>query len=202
MEPRVCTKCGKVGEACKRDFYVERNRKDGFKPECRDCTNAAREAWRLKNRDRLLERQRLRYDERTNAKRREKRKEQWLLAPYRQQAGIMTQGIRERSKKAGWEIPPELRTKVFFISWMKRQPNCPCCGVEFNVGPKNSGMKDDASPSIDRFSPDRPYELSNIRMICWRCNNIKRNYVSADLRRVARWMDQGGPDLFTLAAAE
>lgn len=49
-----------------------------------------------------------------------------------------------------------------------------------------------ASPSIDKFDPSKGYTLDNVALICWRCNNIKRNYKADDLRRVANWMDCWG----------
>lgn len=196
MKTRVCTKCGKIGQHSRRDFYAEVNRKDGLRPECRDCSNEQRRAWKAKNRDRLSKRRREQYAEQTADARWQKKLAQWKKAPYLTRAQTLAHGIRERSQKNQWPIPEAFRTSAFFIEWMQRQPNCECCGVEFDVGrdrKKTKGQKSDRSPSIDRFDTDKPYELDNIRLICWRCNNIKRNYSASDLRMVADWIDCSAP---------
>jgi len=58
---------------------------------------------------------------------------------------------------------------------------------QIDLGPKN-GKPNDASPSVDRFDPSVGYTIANTSLICWRCNNIKRNYRAEDLPRVAAWM--------------
>lgn len=75
----------------------------------------------------------------------------------------------------------------YIAAWIREQPNCACCGVAWHLFPKN-GMKNDASPSIDQLAPGAGYLLDNISLICWRCNNIKRNYSAADLQKVAAWI--------------
>lgn len=100
-------------------------------------------------------------------------------------------GVRERSKRLGFPVPPELRHRHYFEEWLQRQPACCCCGIRFSVERRNGEWREDA-PSIDRFDVTRGYDLANIALLCWRCNNIKRNYKSGDLRRVAEWMDAWG----------
>ena len=50
------------------------------------------------------------------------------------------------------------------------------------------GKPNNASPSIDRFSPTDGYVLGNVHVICWRCNNLKRDVTSDELLMVASWM--------------
>ena len=101
-------------------------------------------------------------------------------------------GICERSKELGFTRPSALCSKKFFMHWLIRQPQCSCCGCAFDIGPKNGHFRN-AGPSIDRFDCSRGYDLENIELICWRCNNIKRNYVAADLLAVAGWMGRRVP---------
>lgn len=81
----------------------------------------------------------------------------------------------------------ELRSVDFIEAWLRRQPNCECCGTAFHFGPKG-GVKTDSSASFDQIEPGVGYELKNVALICWRCNNIKRDYRAGDLRMVARWL--------------
>lgn len=112
-----------------------------------------------------------------------------INAPLANKAENLLGGIYERCKKHSLSRAKELCSKQFFMDWLTRQPNCPCCGIAFDLSPR-PGFRLDASPSIDRFDSARGYELDNIELICWRCNNIKRNYTAADLMRVAKWMDR------------
>lgn len=90
---------------------------------------------------------------------------------------------------AGWD-KPEWVSQGAILEWFNRQPACACCRVPFYFSVRGDGWRDD-SPSFDRFDPTGDYSLSNVRLICWRCNNIKRNYGADDLMRVARWILRG-----------
>jgi hypothetical protein len=109
-------------------------------------------------------------------------------------------GIRERSKERGCRRPPELATTKFFIAWLERQKHCECCGIAFAIGRKSGVWRQDSS-SVDRFDSNKGYELNNIALVCWRCNNIKRNYSADDLRQVASWIDRWGNQVDKFEAA-
>jgi hypothetical protein len=109
--------------------------------------------------------------------------------PLKVKANSMASGIYMRCRDRGWPKPEWLSPKAV-EEWLRAQPNCECCGVTFCTGSTGSGQKRNDSPSIDRFDNDRGYERENVRMICWRCNNIKRDYSPSDLRRVADWMSR------------
>lgn len=44
------------------------------------------------------------------------------------------------------------------------------------------------SPSVDRFVPSMGYVIGNVHLICWRCNNLKRDATPEELLGVAQWM--------------
>lgn len=48
---------------------------------------------------------------------------------------------------------------------------CPCCKTPMESGGDNQST----SPTIDRINNDVGYELSNIWIICHRCNSMKRD---------------------------
>jgi hypothetical protein len=99
-------------------------------------------------------------------------------------------GIWDRARKCNHEVAPQLRNRKFIEDWLRRQPNCECCNIQLDIGRKGVGCKNDASPSFDRFDLAKGYTLENTALVCWRCNNIKRNYAPSDLRMVANWIER------------
>lgn len=69
-------------------------------------------------------------------------------------------------------------------------PECPCCGNIFDYKFYGDKLRHDRAPTIDRFVPTLGYVRDNINIICWRCNVIKRNFTSRELRMVAEWIDK------------
>lgn len=147
--------------------------------------------WKRANAVRLAARRREIYAETHGEQHRLREQQRAERAPLMAQAALLAAGIRDRAAKFNLERSPALAHKEFFVSWLTHQPSCPCCSVPFSLGRKAGRVRDD-SPSIDRFIPTRGYTLDNIALICWRCNNIKRNYAASDLRRVANWIDVWG----------
>lgn len=203
MITKPCTKCGVEKPYTLEFFPVSKVCKNGINPQCRECFNALTRAWKKENRDRLSERRREIYADRYGPVQRRKERERAERLPFQVRAENLQSGIWARSRQRGWFVPVVLRSKQYFIDWLKRQPNCECCGVPFDIPVKrreNSWFVD-ASPTVDRLNSALPYELDNIALICWRCNNIKRNYAAEDLRRVAEWMDRREATKFDAEAA-
>jgi hypothetical protein len=67
------------------------------------------------------------------------------------------------------------------------KPSCECCGRRFRLQPVN-GVKSDSSPSVDRIIPSLGYVLGNVALLCWRCNNLKRNATPDELLTIAKWL--------------
>lgn len=124
----------------------------------------------LKNRERILER---------NRRRRMSNPEAY-----------MARGIRARSKKLGWPIPSVEELVVL----IRNAVRCPVCGVELTTG-DGEGHKPDGK-SVDRFDPSLGYVHGNMRILCLRCNVLKRDATAEELRRLTDWMDAGGPPSF------
>lgn len=119
--------------------------------------------------------------------------------PIKVQAQRTTNSVRDRCKDLNLPLPEWVNSENV-EKWLRAQPNCACCQVALHCGPKNGQWRED-SPSFDRFDPKAGYELANVSLICWRCNNIKRNYTADDLRRVAAWMDVWGNQTERFGAA-
>jgi hypothetical protein len=180
-------------------FPPHKECKFGLNSECRSCHCKRIREWKRINRDRLSARRRELYLVRYGARQRELERIRWETYPIRCQAANLMSGIRERSKKLGFSRPLILCKKEFFMKWLIEQPQCECCGIRFSVL-RNPKVKRDDAPSIDRFDTTRGYDLDNIALVCWRCNNIKRNYRAPDLKRVVDWMEGWVPRMGKLDA--
>lgn len=63
---------------------------------------------------------------------------------------------------------------------------CPCCGVIFDY--KLSTVRNDNTPSADRFDSNKGYTKDNVRFICWRCNKSKNDASLEDLKIIRNWL--------------
>lgn len=181
---KTCTGCS--AEKSETDFGPLAGCRDGLNPRCRACASKRTRDWKRLNRDRLASHRRDVYREMTAPVVLARARERAAAAPFKARAGVMRSGIVSRCKKAGFQ-PPAWLTAERISDWLRSQPNCACCGVAFRIE-IYQGQVDDRSPSLDRFDTRRGYEVGNVELICWRCNNIKRNYAASDLMRVAAWM--------------
>lgn len=186
---KTCRTCKLAKPDTLEFFGASKAYRSGIDTQCRVCTRARRKDWREANRTTRLAKRRADYAER-NGREREVELQVARIArdPVWQAALRLADGVRNRSKKRGLEADQALDS-CFFEQWLLSQPHCECCGVTFDLGPKN-GKPNDASPSVDRFDSSLGYSIENAALICWRCNNIKRNYAASDLRLVASWIER------------
>lgn len=66
---------------------------------------------------------------------------------------------------------------------------CQCCGREMFVT-EEKGYQKPHSPSLDRLIPKLGYIPGNVNVICWRCNDVKRNSTLDELRTVVAWLER------------
>lgn len=88
---------------------------------------------------------------------------------------------RRASKKRGLE-------HTITIDDLSMGDNCPCCGVVYETERRSRSLRR-TSPSLDRFDNTKGYIPGNVNIICWRCNWVKGNATSDELRDVADWID-------------
>ena len=203
MLNKACSGCGEIKPATKEFFVPNKACRNGITGRCKVCTNAGSRAWKTANKDRLAPKRRADYARRYGPIHRQRELERQRAKPFLCRAEILADGVRERSRRSAWPVPVEFRTKKYFMVWLLRQPNCECCGVKFRIEiePEQKGKLSPRAPSLDRFDTSLPYTLENTALICWRCNNIKRDYTSSDLRVVADWMDRRGTSPIKVRAA-
>lgn len=187
-----CALCGKFKPATCENFTPCKSNRLGITSRCRPCSRAYVVAWRRPRRAEINRRQRERYavSDKTNARWRKRREEQ----PFQARAEILRDGILSRVRR--WNLPcdEQLLTVKYLKAWLLRQRTCECCGAALRISMpgENGGRASPISPSIDRLVPARGYVAGNVFLLCWRCNNLKRDASSAELRRVADWMDRVG----------
>jgi len=187
---RICGRCFEEKPATVEFFPASKRSRGGINTYCRVCCNILTRDWKRRNHARLADERREAYRNEYGEQHRELERLRGDKFPVRYTAEILRSSARERARKRLLPIAKELRRKDFIIGWLEKQPNCACCDVPFSFGRKRADGPKNSSATFDQIIPSKGYNLDNVALICWRCNNIKRNYSASDLRLVADWIDQ------------
>ena len=107
--------------------------------------------------------------------------------PVLVRAQRLRDGMRERARDSGLPFDSDVFTVAMLVEWLALQPECECCGQPFDFSPNPSGRARDRAPSLDRVRPSMGYVFGNVALLCWRCNNLKRDAGPEELALVARW---------------
>ena len=79
----------------------------------------------------------------------------------------------------------ELRVKYM----LRANPptHCACCQkvLDYSVG---RGYDTRDSPSLDRWDNTKGYILGNVRVVCFRCNELKRDGTLKEFKNLVRYM--------------
>lgn len=190
MQTRACKKCGKEYPATSEFFPANRESKSGILWECRLCKRAYGKTWRAANSESIKGRRRGLYAERNRLKQKERIERIREHRPIHARASALRQGLLLRSRQQGLPCDASILTVDYFMAWLRRQPYCECCRTPFNVEFKPNKRFAPDSPSLDRIVPERGYVLENVALLCWRCNNLKRDATWSELATVAEWLKQ------------
>ena len=183
---KTCNKCGK--KKSESAFVKSKTCAGGVAGTCLTCSNAYCAAWKRKNQKRLSEARRKRYAETEGLEVKERERIRYEKQPLRVICQRLCGGMRERSRLGRLPFDSEVLTVKFLMARIEAKPKCECCGVPFAIGGVKNGVQVAASPSVDRIKPKLGYTLKNLAILCWRCNNLKRDSHPAELQRVADWM--------------
>jgi hypothetical protein len=95
----------------------------------------------------------------------------------------MFRNVRSRAARRGIAFTLKLADIII-------PDDCPCCNrtMKMRSGPPKNGATA-SSPSLDRLNPSRGYVAGNVVVICWRCNELKRNATINELRTILTWME-------------
>ena len=190
---KICNKCK---QEYPLDRFVKNNQcKDGYAGTCKNCQNEYSRNWKRENRDRLAPIRRKQYAESYGVIQRDKeriRKEQY---PLRVRGQLLRSGMRDRARNAGFDFDSNLFTVSYLMGILDRHPYCECCGKRLDISFKSNGSPNNDSPSMDRVVGSKGYVDGNVALLCWRCNNLKRDATSNELRQIANWMDCWGNEV-------
>lgn len=188
---KTCIRCGSDRPATLEFFPPSRLLKSGFCGHCRECDRKGKAASKAVRRDDLLKQRRDAYAADGGAHHRLLEGRRRERDPIQARAEILRDGVRNRVADKGLDADAECLSVALWYGRIDGSRCCPCCGVIFDLSPRRTGAQRhrDNSPSVDRLDPSKGYTVANTAVICWRCNNIKRNFSSRDLRIVAEWMD-------------
>lgn len=194
---RRCSRCHKWKRRSLKNFKPSERCREGLTGICRVCSAAYHRAWKKKNRVRLLKERRARYASSEKIKMARRTRARWRRDPRRMRAQLLRSGVKIRSSAKGLRVDKALLTTKYWAERLINQPACECCGREFRLVVGN-GVPSDASPSVDQIRPKGGYTEKNTALLCWRCNNLKRDATPEELLGVANWMKmklQGGDDV-------
>lgn len=105
---------------------------------------------------------------------------------------MMVRAASRRAKAKGLKIDDGL----YELLTTDLAENCPCCGVRMDYAARRTASQTtrDTGPSIDRVDNRRGYELDNVKIICYRCNSIKRDGLAEDFENLLGFLGRHGGD--------
>lgn len=185
---KKCIKCKRLKP--ETDFVKQKECRNGRSGTCRKCQNLYVTAWKQRNSVRIAAERRKRYAETEGVEVRRREEARRARQPLRVRCQIIRCGMLDRARILGIPFESEFLTVPYLMDRIGNNPHCECCkvklAIEFraigNGGPLNN------SPSVDRFIPSEGYTRANLAILCWRCNNLKRDATATELFRIARWM--------------
>ncbi len=84
--------------------------------------------------------------------------------------------------------PFEIRLRYVLVE--NPPTHCACCGKKLDYSTGRGTDKRD-SPSLDRWDNSQGYTLENTKVICYRCNELKRDASLDEMKVVVRYMKTG-----------
>lgn len=168
---KICTICKTVKPI---DYFTkDKNTIDGRKQRCKECINY----WHRKRYAKVGYSKYIIKLKKLRAKK----------YPMKMRAKEIRGSIISR-KKEGIHVDESI-TSSYVYELLIATPNCPCCGIVLDCNFYYNGRKNNI-PSVDRFDSSKGYTKDNINIICWKCNHIKNDSTSTELRMVADWIDK------------
>ncbi len=148
-------------------------------------TRESQERWRDANKERLTEYNKV-YQERNKERIARTAKEKRLAFFSEDPKGAWLyytfQGARSRAKRLGLPYDDDLSGLVL--------PDfCPVLGLSLKYA-NHRKYPDSDSPSFDRIVPPRGYVASNLRVISWRANVLRRDASVDEIRRVLSYAEE------------
>jgi len=193
MKKKKCTTCGKIKPI--NEFIKHKGCIDGYAGTCRMCANTYSTNWKRKNSVRLAKKRRERYAKNNGERVRQREIKRKLEHPIRVRAQVLRMGMVTRSKKKNLDFDSDYFSVTYLMQLLKDKPFCECCGKHLDTGFKNDNKPHDDSPSMDRINSSLGYTKENTALLCWRCNNLKRDATTQELDTILKWMRLKGLEI-------
>lgn len=164
-----CSKCSKSGP-----FTKDASRADGLSAWCSKCRSRAKKRWRLDNLDQVKR-------SRRSTRPRDRVKENaWRNAhPER----LLWRYAKRRARENG--LPFTITVEDVKAAWPS-DGLCPILGIRLVKGVR---VQHQGSPTLDAFVPQLGYTPSNIAVVSYLANAIKRDVTDPTVfERVAVWL--------------
>jgi len=174
-----CVECLKKTDKASRRRYRERNR-EKIKERARK--------WRDNNREHIRRKLKEWHENNpfaTDYKNNERYKEQRIVIArrFRVNNPVKALLINKRAWCKRHKVEFDLQEEDIIIPTV-----CPVLGIPLFWG---GGIKNDNSPSLDRFDPKGGYTKENIRVLSWRANNLKSNGTLTEFELILQYPHQG-----------
>lgn len=193
MEYKICSKCNKKKEIT--IFVKNKQCKGGYAGICKECSNFNCTNWKRKNSIKIAKRRREIYANTKGFEVKQREIKRKLAYPIRCRAQILRMGMRERSKKLKIPFDSHFFTVSYLMKLLEEKPYCECCRIKLDIGFKLNGQPNNFSPSIDKKIPSRGYTKENAALLCWRCNNLKRDATVKELQTIINWINSWGNEV-------
>ncbi|MBA7709789.1 hypothetical protein ES703_118714 [subsurface metagenome] len=167
MRKKICNKCKKKKSI--NEFHKDERTEDKLSRKCEKC-------WKQDRKEKRKEyyRENKEMFRRIYKKHYKKSKEKILkkAKKYRNKnpIGYWCNQVRNSHKRKGFKI---LFTFEELASMAKKTKNCHLCGTKLDW--KYGRGRKDNNPSLDRINNENFLILSNIQIVCCRCNATKYN---------------------------
>ncbi len=184
----LCLKCGDPKPATTEYFPPSKVTKSGLVSECRVCKRKSAKEWKDKNRERITARRKELYHLQNKDRVKENERQRAIKRPLLYRAQALRTGMATRAKAFNLPFDSEILTNKYLMELIEKNPACPCCKKEIDYGYKFDNKKKNNCPSIDRIDNKKGYVIGNIALICWRCNNLKRDATADELQKIVDWM--------------
>jgi hypothetical protein len=172
---KECSKCKIVKDLGL--FYKDSGNKTGYRSNCKECQNKARDKWAIENKNKLDE----------------------MAKSYRQRPDVKIKRNADqhiwRRKNLNWELWYKAKTRSQKLNCpfdLERSDiiiphKCPILDIELFISSNNIG---DHSPTVDRLDPSKGYIKGNITVISARANRIKNDATLEELEKIYCWVKE------------
>ncbi len=166
---KLCSRCQIEKETS--DFFKSAAKKDGFRSECKQCSEMDRKNYYINNIDMIKE------------KRRSPEIKQHKLILHRKWKqknlkNVMITAAKRRAKNKGLEF--NLTKEDFEIPQF-----CPVLGIELK---QSENKFSSFSPSLERIDNNKGYVKDNVLVVSYRANSLKNNASLEEIEKIYYWL--------------